>query len=82
MGKTPKSHSRGRKQPGVAVTSQDAEARPLGAMIHMDHIQMETGSEAFLAARYCLNIHDEKTNFFMPFPSHKRDAEAVLVLVH
>ena len=56
--------------------------RPLGAMLHMAHIQMEIGSQASQAARYCLNVHDEKTNFFMAFPSHSRSAEAVLDAVH
>ena len=81
MGKTSKSHSRRRRFPGVSVPLGEGE-RPFGAMLHMDHIQMEVGSEASRAARYCLNVHDEKTDFFMAFPSHSRSAEAVLDAVH
>ena len=81
MGKTSKSHSRRRRIPGVSVTLNEGE-RPFSAMLHMDHIQMEVGSEASRAARYCLNFHDENTYFFMAFPSHSRSAEAVLDAVH
>ena len=81
MGKTSKSHSRRRRLPGVSVTLGQGE-RPFGAMLHMDHIQMEVGSEASRAASYCLNVHDEKTDFFMAFPSQSRSAEAVLDTVH
>ena len=65
----------------MSVTLGQGE-RPFGAMLHMDHIQMETGSEASRAARYCLNVHDEKTYFFIAFPSHSRLAEGVLDAVH
>ena len=51
-------------------------------MIHMDHIAMEPKSEASEAARYSLNIHDEKTGSCMAYPSHKREAEAVVDAVH
>ena len=39
MGKTTKSRSQRRPLPGVTVQSPDADQRPFGAMIHMDHIQ-------------------------------------------
>ena len=51
-------------------------------MARLDHIAMERNSEASRAARYSLNIHDEKTGYFSAFPSHARDAEAVLDAVH
>ena len=35
-----------------------------GAMVHMDHIAMEHCSDAARAAKFCLNVHDEKTEFF------------------
>ena len=60
------------------TTIPDAVALPCGAMIHLDHIQMESGSEAAGAARYCLHIHNQKNDFFTPYPSHERDEEAVL----
>ena len=81
MGKTSKPHSRRRRLPGASVTLDEGE-RPFGAMLHMDHIQMEVGSEASRAARYYLNVRDEKTDFFMAFPSHSCSAETVLDAVH
>ena len=66
----------------LRLARDDAAERPFGALIHMDYIDMGTGSEASRAALYCLNIHDEKTDFFMPYPFHIRDAEAVLDAVH
>ena len=78
MGKTAKSRSQRRQIPGVTVQSPDAETQPFGAMVHMDHIEMERGSEAAQAARYSLNIHDEKTEFLMCFPCRKRNTETVL----
>ena len=43
---------------------------------------MESKSEASCAARYCLNITNEKTDFFMAYPSQTKDAEAVVDAVH
>ena len=68
--------------PAVTVTALDAETRLVGAMIHMDHIGMEPRSEASRAGHYCFNIHNEKTDFFMAYPSHSRDAEAVVDAVY
>ena len=51
-------------------------------MIHTDNIAMEPGSEASKAAWYCLNIHDEKTDYFMIHHSHAREADAVVDAVH
>ena len=56
------------------MTAPDAETLLFEAIVHVDHIAMEAGSEAAKAARYCLNIRDEKTDYFMPFPSHSKDA--------
>ena len=82
MSKIPKSKFLRRKQPGVSVTAADATTRPSGAMIHMDNIAMEPGSEASKAARYCLSIHDEKTDYFMIHHSHAREADAVVDAAH
>ena len=35
-----------------------------GALVHSDQIEMERGAEAARSARYCLNVHDERTSFF------------------
>ena len=43
---------------------------------------MEPNSEASQAARFSLNVHDEKTTFCMAFPSHERDAESVMDAMH
>ena len=51
-------------------------------MVHMDHIAREPEYEAVRAARYCLNIHDEKTDFFMAFPSNARESVADVDAVH
>ena len=45
MGKTVKSRSQRRPVPGVTVQSQDAVDKPFGAMVHMDHLEMERGTE-------------------------------------
>ena len=63
MGKTYKSNSRRRKRPNVFVSLPDATAQPFGAMVHMDTIAMEQNSEVSQPARYCLNVHDERTSF-------------------
>ena len=68
MGKSVKSHSQRKKQPKVSVSLPDATAHPFGAMVHMDTTAMEPNSESFQAARYCLNVHDERTSFRMAFP--------------
>ena len=82
MGKTLKSNSRRRKRPKVFVSPPDATTQPFGAMVHLDTIAMEPNSEASQAARYCLNVHDERTSFRMAFPSHKRDAGSVVDAMH
>ena len=82
MGKTLKSHSRRRKQPKVFVSLPDATTFPFGAMVHVDTIAMEPNSEASQAARYSLNVHDEKTSFCMAFPFHKRDTESIVNAMH
>ena len=51
-------------------------------MAHLDHIAMEPNSEASRAARYSLNLHNEKTSFCMAFPSHTRETEAVVDAMH
>ena len=66
----------------MTVTAPDALTRPFGAMIHLDYIAMERNSEASRAARYSLNVHDEKTSFRMAFPFHTRETEAVVDAMH
>ena len=51
-------------------------------MVHVDTIAMEPNSDASQAARYCLNVHDERASFRMAFPSHKRDAGSVVDAMH
>ena len=46
MAKSVKSRSQRRATPGVTVQAPDAESQPFGTMIHMDHIEMEHGTEA------------------------------------
>ena len=77
-----KSHSRRRKRPKVSVSLPDSLARPFGAMAHLDTIAMEPNSEASQAARFSVNVHDEKTSFCMAFPSHNMDAESVMDAMH
>ena len=77
-----KFHSRRRKQPKVFAPLPDATAKPFGAMAHFDTVAMELKSEASQAARYCLNIHDERATFCMAYPSHKRDAGSVVDAMH
>ena len=67
-GKTAKSPSRRRQNPKVTVLAPDAETQPFGALVHMDTIEMERGSDAARAARYSLNVSDDLTDFTMAFP--------------
>ena len=82
LGKTSKSRSSRRPTAGITVGAVDAKDRPFGALIHMDHLEMERGPEAAMSAKYCLNITDERTGFFSPHPCSKRDKETVLDFVH
>ena len=56
------------------VSLPDATTQPFGAMAHLDTTAMELNSGASQAARYCVNVHDERASFCMAFPSRKRDA--------
>ena len=62
----------------AAQVDVDAVARPFGATFHMDYVAMEPGSKESRAARYYLNVDDEKTDFLMAFPFQTRDAESVV----
>ena len=72
-GKTSKSRSQRRNNPGINCTAPDGETDPFGAMVHMDHLAMEADAEAAAAARYCLNLLDEKTGVFGAFPCAKKN---------
>ena len=64
MGKAAKSPSRRRMQPFTQVKAPEVESEPFGALVHMDHIEMDRCSEAAATARYALNIH---TNVLVSF---------------
>ena len=51
-------------------------------MARLDHIALESNSEASRAARYSLNNHDEKTSFCKAFPFHTRAMEAAMDAMH
>jgi hypothetical protein len=65
-------YSRRRKIPGVTVQSPDAEARPFGAMFHLDHWELKPGSHAHGSAKAALAILDEKTGFRGLTPTNSR----------
>ena len=75
---------------GGAAASADIEITfhgakpgvPFGACVHMDHIVMDRGSKAAKAARYGLNMTDEKTNFTGGFPGNSKSTASVLDAVH
>ena len=51
-------------------------------MVRMDHIAMESASEAARAARYSLNMHNDRTGFCMAFPGNSREAGTIVDASH
>ena len=51
-------------------------------MVHLDHIAMEPKSEASKAARYSLNMHDERTSFCMANPDNCCGHESIVDSTH
>ena len=82
LAKAAKSPSRRRALRFTDVLPVREPEEEFGALIHADHIEMERASEAARSARYCLNVHDERTSFFRPFPVHKKDTNSVVDALH
>ncbi|CAK0849503.1 unnamed protein product, partial [Prorocentrum cordatum] len=80
FGKTVKSRSQ-RRVLGVTIEVPEGE-KEFGALLHMDRLEMERGSEACRAAPYCLQLLDEQTDFYDPFPASKRDRGSVVNSTH
>ncbi|CAK0791463.1 unnamed protein product, partial [Prorocentrum cordatum] len=83
-GKHCKPHSR-RRDPasrGIAIQAPDAEERPFGACVHLDHAVMPHGSPAAEVAKVSLNMLDERTQYGGVFPSSSRKAEVVIAAHH
>ncbi|CAK0865136.1 unnamed protein product, partial [Prorocentrum cordatum] len=83
-GKHCKPHSR-RRDPasrGIAIHAPDAEERPFGACVHLDHAVMPHGSPAAEVAKVSLNMLDERTQYGGVFPSSSRKAEVVTAAHH
>ena len=53
-----------------------------GAMVHQGHIAMEPTSEAASAARYSVNMHDERAGFCMAFTGSSREAGTIVDASH
>ena len=81
LAKAAKSPSRRKLRFTNVRPEPDAEG-DFGALVHGDHIEMERGSDAARAARFCLNLHDERTLFFRPFPVHAKDTNSVVDALH
>ena len=71
-----------RKEPMVWVTGKDAQDAPFGALVHMDWIEIRRGSKAAASAARALVITDDLTGFIGVFPSHTKEADAVVEMIH
>ncbi|CAK0819868.1 unnamed protein product [Prorocentrum cordatum] len=81
-GKHAKWPSRRRPVSGACVRCADADERPFGACVHMDHIVMQPVSEAARTAKYSLNMLDERAKFAGVFPASSRDADTIVEAHH
>ena len=83
LAKATTAYARQRANPGITVTSKDAEAHPFGACLHLDHWTMRHNSEAASAAKFALSLLDEKTAFKGLMPTNSRShAEVVQQIRH
>ncbi|CAK0809613.1 unnamed protein product [Prorocentrum cordatum] len=78
FGKTAKSRSSRRPAPAAELHAPDATVESSGALVHMDHVEVERSSEARKASPYSLRILDESTEFFSPCPARRRGTDTVL----
>ena len=64
------------------VTGPDVTLRPFGALVHIDWLEMKSGSKAHGIAARALLITDQETEFLGVLPSKRQLASEVIRALH
>ena len=64
------------------LTGPDVTLRPFGALVHIDWLEMKSGSKAHRIAAGALLIKDQETEFLGVLPSKRKLASEVIRALH
>ena len=75
-------YKRRSKGAALGLTGPDVTLRPFGALVHIDWLEMKSGSKAHRIAARALLITDQETEFLGVLPSKRKLASVVIRALH